>query len=207
MDVPPVLTVCNTERFTNSHPRNNAMKRLSALLFSLALGVFNINTSFAQMDPMVAIEQLQQQANRNVNQSQRQAVEMYRRQSGDYRTPDNQVVQYLLKRAHQQNPQWSANYQQRQSNFQKQQSQYSADRNSQMDQNFNNYMNNSRRQQQGHDQFVREGVWDRGFYGDRQGNVYELPNFQPNQMYETKDGQHLMQDSNGRYRQFDRNGW
>jgi LmbE family N-acetylglucosaminyl deacetylase len=183
------------------------MYRFPAILIACVLGSTYVTPTFAQMDPMGAIEQLQLQANQNVNRSQNQAVQMYRKQTGDYRTPDHVVVQYLLARARQQNPQWYADYQQRQSNFQRHQSQYSADRNSQLDQSHNDYMNRSQRQQQGHDSYVRENIRNESLYGDNQGNVYQLPQYRPYQAYETNDGRYMTQDGNGRYHQFDRNGW
>jgi hypothetical protein len=71
---------------------------------------------------------------------------------------------------------------------------------------YDSYMERSATQYQGHQDDVREGIWERSLYTD--GNrVYELPHHQPGQGYEGYDGSTMIQDDYGQYRHYDAQGW
>lgn len=183
------------------------MSAFKSCLLALALGLVVSQTSMAQFDYIGYVGQLAAEAGQRANYHEQEAIRLYRQQSGDWSTPDQQVMAYLVAESRQQNPEWYANLRQREANFQLQQSQYVADRNAQMDSSFNAYMQRSQSQYQAHQDYVRGSIWERGLYAGDNGNVYELPYYQPYQSYEANDGSQFMQNGYGDYYQYDSNGW
>ena len=183
------------------------MSAFKSCLLALALGLVVSQSSMAQFDYIGYVGQLAAEAGQRANYHEQEAIRLYRQQSGDWSTPDQQVMAYLVAESRQQNPEWYANLRQREANFQLQQSQYVADRNAQMDSSFNAYMQRSQSQYQAHQDYVRGSIWERGLYAGDNGNVYELPYYQPYQSYEANDGSQFMQNGYGDYYQYDSNGW
>ena len=183
------------------------MSAFKSCLLALALGLVVSQTSMAQFDYIGYVGQLAAEAGQRANYHEQEAIRLYRQQSGDWSTPDQQVMAYLVAESRQQNPEWYANLRQREANFQLQQSQYVADRNAQMDSSFNAYMQRSQSQYQAHQDYVRGSIWERGLYAGDNGNVYELPYYQPYQSYEANDGSQFMQNGYGDYYQYGSNGW
>ncbi len=183
------------------------MSAFKSCLLALALGFVVSQAAMAQVDYVAYVEQLAAEAGQRANYHEQEAIRLYRQETGDWSTPDQQVFAYLVAQSRQQNPGWYANLRQQEANFQQQQSQYVADRNQQMDSSFNAYMQRSQSEYQAHQDYVRGSIWERGLYAGDNGYVYELPYYQPYQSYEANDGSQFMQDGYGDYYQYDNYGW
>ncbi|MCC7334831.1 MAG: hypothetical protein IT422_07035 [Pirellulaceae bacterium] len=183
------------------------MSAFKSCLLALTLGFIVSQTAMAQVDYIGYVEQLAAEAGQRAQYHEQEAIRLYRQQSGDWSTPDQQVIAYLVAESRRQNPGWYANLRQQEANFQQQQSQYVADRNQQMDSSFNAYMQRSQSEYQAHQDYVRGSIWERGLYAGDNGYVYELPYYQPYQSYEANDGSQFMQDGYGDYYQYDNYGW
>ncbi len=183
------------------------MSAFKTSLLAVALGFVVSQSSMAQIDYVAYVGQLAAQAGQQAAYHEQEAIRLYRQQSGDWSTPDQQVIAYLVAESRQQNPEWYAGLRQREANFQQQQRQYVADRNAQMDSSLNAYMQRSQSQFQAHQDYVRGSIWERGLYVGNNDNVYELPYYQPYQSYEANDGSQFMQNGYGDYYQYDNSGW
>ncbi|MCF7983494.1 MAG: hypothetical protein K9L70_03745 [Thiohalocapsa sp.] len=181
------------------------MSPLKPFLLALAIGPSAWQLASAQ-DYVGYVEQLAAQAGQQAQMHAQNAIQLYRQQTGDWSTPDQQVLAYLDAMSRQQNPGFYSDLQQREQAFQAQQGAYVNNSNAVLDGMYNSYMDRSAMQYQGQQDYVREGIWERSRYTD--GNaVYELPNYQPGQVYEGYDGSTMIQDDYGQYQHYDAYGW
>lgn len=183
------------------------MSLCKACLLTIVVAIASYSSAYAQMDPIAYVEAMADYYGQRAAAAGNEAVLIYRQQTGDWSTPDQQVLEYLTIQSRLQNPAWYADLQQREANFQLQQSQYVANSNAALDNSFNSYMQRSQWQYQGHQDYVRESIWERSQYMGNNGNVYELPYYQPYQQYQAQDGSQFMQDQWGNYYQYDHAGW
>lgn len=172
----------------------------SALLF---WGQFAV----AQEDPYATINRLMEECRQRTEYHARNAINSYRQQTGDYRTPDAQVMAYLVQLSKRQNPDFYRRLRQREQAFQAQQQAYVQNANQALDNSFNSYMRRSNINYQSHRRYVREGIWERGNYTNSNGTTYQLPNYQPNTMYRANDGGTIVQDAYGNYWHYDAYGY
>ncbi len=182
------------------------MKFLNLCLFAIALTCCSCQNTFAQ-DYIGYVEQLAAEAGQRAQMHAQNAIQAYRQQTGDWSTPDQQVFNYLVAESQRQNPGFYADLQQREQAFQQQQQAYVANSHAVLDGMYNGYMARSQTQYQGHQQYVREGIWERSLYTNGNGNVYEMPYYQPGNIYQSPDGSTFMQNANGQYYQYDNYGW
>lgn len=181
------------------------MNRIKPLLLALTIGSCAWQAANGQ-DYVGYVEQLAAQAGQRAQMHAQNAITMYRQQTGDWSTPDQQVLARLDAMSRQQNPGFYSDLQQREQAFQAQQRAYVNDSNAVLDGMHNSYMDRSATQYQGHQDYTREGIWERSRYTD--GNeVYELPHYQPGQVYEGYDGSTMIQDDYGQYQHYDAYGW
>jgi hypothetical protein len=152
------------------------------------------------------VEQLAAQAGQQARMHAQNAIMAYRQQTGDWSTPDEQVFAYLDAMARQQNPGFYADLQAREQAFQAQQQAYTGNSNAILDGMHQGYMERSEMQYQGHQDYVRGGIWDRSLYTDG-ASVYEMPYYEPGVVYEGYDGSTMIQDEFGQYRHYDAYGW
>jgi hypothetical protein len=183
------------------------MSLCKACLLAVVVAIASHTSASAQMDPIAYVEAIANYYGQQAAAAGNEAVLTYRQQSGDWSTPDQQVLDYLIYQSRQQNPGWYADLKQREANFQQQQSQYVANSNAALDNLYNGYMQRSQWQYQSHQDYVRENIWERSQYMGNNGNVYELPYYQPYQQYEANDGSQFTQDQWGNYYQYDNAGW
>ena len=179
------------------------------LIFSVGLAVASVVVSgpnIQAQDYIAYVEQLAAQAGQRAEAHAQNAIAIYRQQTGDWTTPDQQVFAYLDQLARRQNPQFYANLRQREQQFQLQQQQYVANSNAILDGMYNGYMDRANMQHQGHQQYVQQGIWERSNFSNGNG-VYELPNYQPGQLYRAADGSLMIQDNFGQWRHYDHGGW
>ena len=181
----------------------NATRRC---LLAFFLGVALCHAAYGQ-DYIGYVEQLAADAGRRAQMHAYDAVQSYRQQTGDWTTPDQQVFDYLVAESRRQNPGFYADLQQRERAFQQQQWVYTQNSNAILDGMYNSYMATSQWQHNAHQQYVREGIWERQYYTNGYGNVYELPYYDPGNVYQTSDGSSFIQDQSGNYYQYDSSGW
>ncbi|MEM7454849.1 MAG: hypothetical protein AAF456_10915 [Planctomycetota bacterium] len=172
------------------------MKAIKFCLFTFALGMIACQSASAQ-DYIGYVEQLAAQAGQRAEMHAMNAINIYRQETGDYQTSDQQVWAYLDAMARQQNPGFYADLQARENAFQMQQAQYRQYANSMLDNSYNSYMNRSNMQHQGHQNYIQQGIWERGDYSWN-GSTYELPNYDPG-FHEAYDGTTFYQDDYGDY--------
>jgi len=182
------------------------MKTAKILFCAFILGSSACHWACGQ-DYIAYVEQLSQNLQQQANQSAAQAVYLYRQQTGDYTSSDQEIYNYLVAESRRQNPGWYADLQRREMQFQQQQGAYVQNSNAILDNMYNGYMNRSEVDYQSHQQYVQQGIWERANYTNGNGNVYELPYYQPNTMYEATDGTQFYQDNSGQYYQYDNSGW
>lgn len=183
------------------------MSVVKSCVLTLIVAVATHSSANAQMDPIAYVESVANYYRQQAESAGNEAIQCYRQQTGDWSTPDQQVLDYLIYQSRQQNPGWYADLQQREANFQQQQSQYVANSNAALDNLYNGYMQRSQWQHQGHQDYVREAIWERSLYTGNNGDVYELPYYQPYQQYQAYDGSQFTQDQWGNYFQYDNSGW
>ncbi|EGV32872.1 hypothetical protein ThidrDRAFT_0992 [Thiorhodococcus drewsii AZ1] len=181
------------------------MNSSSLFILAGALGALAALPANSQ-DYIGYVEQLAAQAGQQAQMHAQNAISAYRQQTGDWSTPDQQVLDYLTALSRQQNPGFYADLQRREQAFQAQQQGYVNNSNAVLDGMFNSYMDRSQQQYQGHQQYIREGIHERSLYTN--GNdVYEMPYYAPGNVYEANDGSQMTQDQYGQYYQYDPNGW
>ncbi|NEX21101.1 hypothetical protein G3480_12395 [Thiorhodococcus mannitoliphagus] len=181
------------------------MNRIKPFLLALTIGPCAWQAANGQ-DYVGYVEQLAAQAGQRAQMHAQNAITLYRQQTGDWSTPDQQVLAHLDALSRQQNPGFYSDLQQREQAFQTQQDAYVKNSNAVLDGMYNSYMDRSAAQYQGHQNYTREGIWERSHYTD--GNeVYELPYYQPGQVYEGYDGSTMIQDEYGQYQHYDAYGW
>ena len=174
------------------------MKTIKFFLLALILGTVATQSVQAQMDPLEYIQRLEQQFGMQAEMYARQAVEAYREETGDYDTPDLQVWNHVDAMARQQNPDFYQNLQARENAFMQQQQAYHQNSMAILDGLQSSYMNRSNSDYQSHQDYIREGIWNRSNYSDGYGNVYELPQYDPG-YYQADDGTEFYQDEYGDY--------
>ena len=182
------------------------MRILRTVLIVLSLGLF-ANLPAHGQDYIAMVEQMAQDAGRRAEMYARNAIQIYRQETGDWSTPDQQVWAYLDALARQQNPGFYADLQRREQRFQQQQQAYVANSNAILDQMYNSYMDRSARQYAGHQRYIREGIWERSLFTNGNGNLYSLPYYSPGTIYQSNDGSMFIQDNAGQYHGYDGNGW
>ncbi len=181
------------------------MKNRKLIIIPGLLGILTGMSAHSQ-DYIGYVEQLAAEAGQRAQMHAQNAVSAYREQTGDWSTPDQQVLDYLVALSREQNPGFYADLQRREQAFQVQQQGYVNDSNAVLDGMFNSYMDRSRQQYIGHQQYVREGIHERSLYTNGT-DVYEMPYFSPGTVYEGFDGSEMIQDDYGQYRQYDAYGW
>jgi hypothetical protein len=181
------------------------MRRFELLLLAAAIGPASVALAHAQ-DYIGYVEQLAAEAGQRAQMHAQNAIAAYRQQTNDWSTPDQQVLGYLDALSRQQNPGFYADLQQREQAFQAQQQAHVNNSNAILDGMYNSYMDQSRIQYDGHQQYVREGIHEQTLYTNG-SDVYALPHYEPGTAYEGYDGSTIVQDDYGQYRQYDAHGW
>jgi hypothetical protein len=181
------------------------MKTRNLVIFAGTLGILASPPVLCQ-DPIAYVEQLAAQLGQQAQMQGQYAISAYRQQTGDWSTPDQQVLDYLVAVSRQQNPGFYADLQRRENAFQAQQRAYVNNSNAILDGMYNGYMDRSQQQYQAHQQYIREGIHENSLYTN--GNdVYEMPYYAPGNVYEGDDGSQMIQDQYGQYRHYDPYGW
>lgn len=182
------------------------MKKAFWIVILAVMGFMGNGLASAQ-DPLEYVKQLRREVQQRADSQARQAVQLYRQETGDYSTSDQAVFDYLVAESRRQNPAWYADLKQREANFQQQQAAYSQNINSIMDNRFNSYMQRSNDQHRAHQNYVRNVIWERELYQGSNGSVYELPYYSGNNVYQASDGSTFWQNQSGQYYQYDNSGW
>ena len=74
-------------------------------LFAIAFTISACQSVFAQeIDYIGYVEQLSEQLRQESNMHARNAINSYRQETGDWNTPDQQVLNYLMAESQRQNP-------------------------------------------------------------------------------------------------------
>ena len=148
-------------KLTNSLLESTTMKTIKFFLLALILGTVATQSVQAQMDPLEYVQRLEQQFGMQAEMYARQAVEAYREETGDYDTPDLQVWNHVDAMARQQNPGFYQNLQARENAFMQQQQAYHQNSMAILDGLQSSYMNRSNSDYQSHQDYIREGIWNR----------------------------------------------
>ncbi len=163
----------------------------------------------AQYNTGVQLQQLHAQQLQNTEMATRKAIQAYRQQTGDYSTSDQQVVEIIwAKYGPRQTPNdnFSRNLRAREDAFYQQQAKYAADRNVAMDASLAQWKDQSAQNSAGHRRFITEGIYEQGNYRNHQGEIFQMPNYQPGSVWSGGPGNTMIQDSYGQYHHFDGNG-
>jgi hypothetical protein len=180
------------------------MKPFTFLALVVAAALITDGPAKAQ-DYIAQVQQIQNELRQQADMHAAQAVQAYRQETGDWTTPDQQVFDWLVYQSRQANPGFYADLANRERAFYAQQQNYAANRNAIMDGMHQSYLNQSDSQHRSHQNFVQGVIWERSNYTDGT-NVYDLPYYQPGNVYQGQNGSMIYQDYSGQYNQYDAGG-
>ncbi len=183
------------------------MTLINRFLIATAFTVLFSQAASAQVDYIAQVAQIRQQIAQRQNYYEQQVIQSHRQQYNDYQTPDSQILAHYVQQSRIQNPGFYQNLAAREQAFYQQQAAYTANRNAIMDSMHNSYMQRSEQQYAGHQKYIRNAIYEQSNLMDNQGNVTQLPNYNPGVVYSDSYGNQFMQNQAGQWFKADSSGY